>query len=275
MPRLLQALKSIATGGRVGSRSSVAVVVESEDMSFFQDIASSIHHYIPDSIKSSLASFLGGKSQSELIFLSSILLAILLFAIILPAYETLFGDYDDCNDYNNSDRRNGYHAKEDGYMSPSSSPPSSPLRIYRPGLGVVEVEAEDVADMPAAETTTSCDSSRRSSSRSCGSSCSMETIEESEEEYEVEEEEEQELEGGESSSSTRIAEMECSDPIDDDDLEEEVPMLFTEEEVVTDKTDDEMMNRVTGVTTKKMKEILYGAPLRATTIYHRASRRSQ
>jgi len=120
-------------------------------------------------------------------------------------------------------------------MSPSSSPPSSPLRIYRPGVGVVEVEAEDVADMPAAETTTSCDSSRRSSSRSCGSSCSMETIEESEEEYEVEEDEEQELEGGESSSSTRIAEMECTDPIDDDDLEEEVPMLFTEEEVVTDK----------------------------------------
>mmetsp|Transcript_28440 Transcript_28440/g.51865 ORF Transcript_28440/g.51865 Transcript_28440/m.51865 type:complete len:252 (-) Transcript_28440:648-1403(-) len=237
MPRLLQALKSIATGGRVGSRSSVAAVVEAEDMSFFQDIASSIHHYIPDSIKSSLASFLGGKSQSELIFLSSILLAILLFVIILPACETLFGDYDDRNDYHNSDRRNGYHAKEDGYMSPSSSPPSSPLRIYRPGVGVVEVEAEDIADMPAAETTTSCDSSRRSSTRSCGSSCSMETIEESEEEYEVEEddEEEQEFKGGESSSNTRIAEVACTDSIHDDDLEGEVPMLFTEEEVVTGK----------------------------------------
>lgn len=169
MPRFLQALKLIA-----GERAAKSVVVEEAPPSAVALLRDLVERYVPNSIKSSLAALLGDKSQSELIFLASIFLAILLFVIILPACETLLGDDDENDD----------GAEEEFKWSVPSS-----LRVYKPGFGVVELDTANVADMTASSSGSE-SSGRSSSSRSIGSSCSMETIEESEEEWQLEEEDE-------------------------------------------------------------------------------------
>lgn len=233
MPRLLQALKSIASG-RAAKRvveKPLSSSYSAAALDLFRDLASSVQHYIPDTIKSAVAACLGDKSQSEQIFLTSILLAVLLFVIILPAYETLFG----CD---------GSDDKEDG-LSGSLHGTSQSLRMYKPGVGVVEVDIKEIADKMLIRSS-SCES-MRSSSRSCGSNSSMETIEESEEEYL--EDEEEESRGG----NCRVETIEESEEEDLEDEEEsrdgncrdEVHsivesnelegVLFTEEEGVDEK----------------------------------------
>lgn len=194
MPRLLQALKSIVSG-RAAERAVEKPLSSSYSVTaldLFRDLASSVQHYVPDTIKSSVAACFGDKSQSEQIFLTSILLAVLLFVIILPAYETLFG----CD---------GSDDKEDG-LSGSLHGTSQSLRMYKPGVGAVEVDIKEIADKMLIR------SSSCGSSRSCGSNSSMETIEESEEEY---------LEDDEDESQGGVCRVETIEESEEEDLEDE------------------------------------------------------
>mmetsp|Transcript_13830 Transcript_13830/g.25012 ORF Transcript_13830/g.25012 Transcript_13830/m.25012 type:complete len:197 (+) Transcript_13830:137-727(+) len=159
MPRFLLALKSIATGQAAENVVEAPSSAYSEAVALLRELASSIQHYVPDQAKTSVTAFLADKSQSELLFLTSILLTVLLFVIILPVSEALFG----CD---------GSEAKEEEELSMSPSF----LRMYKPGVGVVEVDVSDMAETPSLIGASSGDSTR-----SIGS-YSMETIEESEEE---------------------------------------------------------------------------------------------
>jgi len=169
MPRFLEALKSII------AQPERIMVVESTTSSYstlatelLQELMMTMQSYIPNRVKFTMTNhfteFVSDKSQSELIFLLSIVLAVLLFVIILPAYETLFGSY--CCDDEQYDGKE-YHMSSSGGM-----------RLYKPGVGVVTMDVEDIADMTDGSS---------SSSRSVGShgSFSMETIEESEEEDDI------------------------------------------------------------------------------------------
>ena len=197
MPRFLQALKSIAIGRAAENVVEAPPSAYSEAVALLQELASSIQHYVPDQTKTSVTNFLGDKSQSELVFLTSILLTVLLFVIILPVSEALFG----CD---------GSEVKEEEELSMSPSC----LRRYKPGVGVVEVDVSDMAETPSLIGASSGDSTR-----SIGS-YSMETIEESEEEGLEDDEDEDSIgEVGEMANSTEELER----------------VLFTEEEGVNDK----------------------------------------
>lgn len=198
MPQFLRALKSIVTNGRV-AKTTIDEAPGSPTYTAVVAVLQNVVSCIPKSIQSNLASSLGGKSQSELIFLASVLLAILLFVIILPAYEMLF-DWDGDCELENAKREEQLLYYPAASSSPGAASPSSPLRMYKPGVGVVEVDAEDVAE-------TSCETSARSSTLSCGS---METIEESEEEYELDSDDDEgggRNGGGESSPSAAAEEL--------------------------------------------------------------------
>mmetsp|Transcript_32340 Transcript_32340/g.56308 ORF Transcript_32340/g.56308 Transcript_32340/m.56308 type:complete len:202 (+) Transcript_32340:147-752(+) len=197
MPRFLLALKSIATGQAAENVVEAPSSAYSEAVALLQELASSIQHYVPDQAKTSVTAFLADKSQSELIFLASILLTVLLFVIILPVSEALFG----CD---------GSEAKEEEELSMSPSF----LRMYKPGVGVVEVDVSDMAETPSLTGASSGDSTR-----SIGS-YSMETIEESEEEGLEDDEDEDSI--GEASEMVNSTEG----------LER---VMFTEEEGVNDK----------------------------------------
>mmetsp|Transcript_13829 Transcript_13829/g.25010 ORF Transcript_13829/g.25010 Transcript_13829/m.25010 type:complete len:202 (+) Transcript_13829:137-742(+) len=197
MPRFLLALKSIATGQAAENVVEAPSSAYSEAVALLQELASSIQHYVPDQAKTSVTAFLADKSQSELLFLTSILLTVLLFVIILPVSEALFG----CD---------GSEAKEEEELSMSPSF----LRMYKPGVGVVEVDVSDMAETPSLTGASSGDSTR-----SIGS-YSMETIEESEEEGLEDDEDEDSI--GEASEMVNSTEG----------LER---VMFTEEEGVNDK----------------------------------------
>jgi hypothetical protein len=184
-PRVLQALKSILVRPR-------PVVVEppspppSSIISHFTAAMSIVQDHIPPQVKAAIDNFLAGKSQSELLFLTSILLAVLLFVIILPAYEALFGS---CS---------YYEGDETDCTTPTSSRMSSPTRMkmYKAGVGIVEMDSEDIAESMLLRSNSG-GSSSTSSTRSCGSCSSLrsdnlETIEESEEE-DMEDEEDEEI----------------------------------------------------------------------------------
>jgi len=117
-----------------------------------------------------LRDFTNDKSQSELLFLLSIALAVSLFAVILPAYEALFGS--SCLE------------GEDGNAMIKNKQQHE-TRIYKPGLGLVEMSADEIAELTLIRSSigggcSDCDNSM-SSICSLGS-WSLETIEESEEE---------------------------------------------------------------------------------------------
>lgn len=178
MPRLLQALESVLRKDNAIVEPPPTLLqrlLDGDALALLRELASSLQLRMPRQIKSLAAGFAEGKSQSELIFLASMALAVVLFVVILPAYEALFGD------------------EAEASAKTLSEPPPSPsrMRMYRPGHGVVEVDVQDLpsegADGQPMLRLSSGESSTRSSSRSCGSSCSMETIEESSEEEELEE----------------------------------------------------------------------------------------
>jgi hypothetical protein len=153
MPRFLQALRSLATGRLV-----VVPVIDdappssaySAAVALLQDLASSLQAYVNDRAKRCVFHYLGDKSQSERIFLASVLLTVVLFVVIVPAYEALLGGSD--------------NEKEDGALLSATPSPRVSMRMVNVG-GMTEPPL-----------------SRASSSGSSCGSCSMETIEESEEE---------------------------------------------------------------------------------------------
>lgn len=155
-------------------------------MTLLRDLVTQAHADIKSiALPNQITEFVTETSQSELIFLLSIVLAVLLFVVILPVYEAFFGDRDSAESSN-------FRSK-----SSSSGYESGSMRVYKPGVGIVTLDADDVISAMSNTTT----SSSGSSSRSVGShgSGSMETIEESEEEDAVdmedddEEQDEQEL----------------------------------------------------------------------------------
>lgn len=155
MPRFLQALKSLATGRLV----AVPVIDDAPPSSAYsaavallQEFASSLQAYVNDRAKRCVFQYLGDKSQSERVFLASVLLTVVLLVVIVPAYEALLGGGDGSD-----------NEKEDGAL-PFTTPPRVSMRMVNVG---------GMAEPPL---------SRASSSGSSCGSCSMETIEESEEE---------------------------------------------------------------------------------------------
>ena len=142
-------LKSI-----IGSRKHASVVVE-PTMLPTPPIISLVHdiqlQHTYNELKTSIMYIakeyiISDKSQSEILFLTSILLAVLLFAIILPTYEALFGseedDVVDDDQYNivSSSRSRIIENKE--VLSPKPLRRTSNL-MYKPGVGVVEVIYEE------------------------------------------------------------------------------------------------------------------------------------
>jgi hypothetical protein len=97
---------------------------------------------MPLSLKSALASFVEEKSQSELIFLASVLLAVWLFAVVLPAYEALIAPH--------LEKKPELQPKEMGKQmrrdENSCAPTPQRMRVYKPGVGVVEMDVEDIAE---------------------------------------------------------------------------------------------------------------------------------
>ena len=186
-PRFVLILKSI-----IGSRKHASVVVE-PIMLPTPPIISLVHdiQHTYNELKTSIMYIakeyiISNKSQSEILFLTSILLAVLLFAIILPTYEALFGseEEDDVDDQYNiisSSRSRIIENKE--VSSPKPLRRTSNL-MYKPGVGVVEVIYEEP---PLLRLSSDGSNSAASDQSLTGSICShfsdLETIAESEEEY--------------------------------------------------------------------------------------------
>eukprot|EP00581_Thalassiosira_minuscula_P015907 CAMPEP_0183718030 /NCGR_PEP_ID=MMETSP0737-20130205/11400_1 /TAXON_ID=385413 /ORGANISM="Thalassiosira miniscula, Strain CCMP1093" /LENGTH=424 /DNA_ID=CAMNT_0025947511 /DNA_START=44 /DNA_END=1318 /DNA_ORIENTATION=+ len=178
MPRFIQAIKSIATGrAHVKVMEEVPPSAYRRAVAFLLAAASSFQERIPDQVKAAISNFAGDKSKSEVIFLASILLTVLLFVVVLPAYETLFGEGND-NDTEVKEE------EEEVAMSPSR------MRMYKPGVGVVEIDTSEIVETTSLSRVSSGASSSSSRSVTSHGSGSMETIEESEEEYLNEEEDE-------------------------------------------------------------------------------------
>jgi len=128
------------------------------------------------------------KSQSEILFLTSILLAVLLFAIILPTYEALFGsEYEKEDDVVDDDQYNIISSSRSRIIENKEVSSPKPLRrtsnlMYKPGVGVVEVIYEEPPLLRLSSDGSTSDQSLTGSM--CSSHFSdLETIEESEEEY--------------------------------------------------------------------------------------------
>lgn len=191
-PRFVLALKSI-----IGGRKHASVVVEPtmpmpmpcSATSAINSLAHDIQHTYNE-LKTSIMYIakeyiISNKSQSEILFLTSILLAVLLFAIILPTYEALFGSEED--DVVDDDQYNIISSSRSRIIENKEVSSPKPLRrtsnlMYKPGVGVVEVIYEEPPLLRL-----SSDGSNSSDQSLTGSMCShfsdLETIEESEEEY--------------------------------------------------------------------------------------------
>lgn len=190
-PRFVLALKSI-----IGGRKHASVVVEptmpmpTPSCSATSAINSLVHdiQHTYNELKTSLMYIakeyiISNKSQSEILFLTSILLAVLLFAIILPTYEALFGseedDVDDDDQYNIVSSSTSRIIENKEVLSPKPLRRTSNL-MYKPGVGVVEVIYEEP---PLLRLSSDGSNSDQSLTGSMCSHFSLETIEESEEEY--------------------------------------------------------------------------------------------
>ena len=154
MPRFLQALRSLVEGSLPATRAlpSEAAPPSSACSGYkLRELASSLRAYVP-------ALHLGDASPSERLFLLAVLVIVVLFVVVLPAYEALRGE------------------EEGGEEDARRSPPDAlhqpdRVRVYRPDAGVVSVASDALF-------------AQLSRASSSGSSCSgsLETIEESEEE---------------------------------------------------------------------------------------------
>ena len=179
MPRIIQVLKSVAQPAPVEpsptSYTGTLITLLNEH------IISPLKGRIPiqSTIITYIKEFVHDKSQSELLFLTAIVLAVLLFVIILPAYESLFGTYDDCHREEIARLSSSISNNPNNRKEESSS---SSLRMYKPGVGIVEMKFAE----PSLLRSSSFDRCGSSGSSLTGSICShysLETIEESEEEY--------------------------------------------------------------------------------------------
>lgn len=166
MPRFLQALKFHATerlAAATAAEEAPPASASSAAVSLLRELAASLPSYAPDRARRCVAHHLGDKSQSERIFLAAVLLTVVLFVVIVPAFEALADGGGDGGD----------GATEDGAVRSAIPSPRASMRMYQQGVGVVEVNVSGIAEAPLSRAS--------SSGSSCGSS-SMETIEESEEE---------------------------------------------------------------------------------------------
>jgi len=149
--------------------------------------------WTPQPIKTMASDFVRDKSQSELVFLACALLSVFLFAVVLPLCDALLDE------------------REEDQLSRLRDECDSRLKMYKSGVGVVEVKAQDVARQTLSGRCSSSTRSqmRRSSSTLRGTVTFLEKIEESDEEYrEVEEEDEDES----SDSSVQSTETPTSSP---------------------------------------------------------------
>mmetsp|Transcript_12417 Transcript_12417/g.18525 ORF Transcript_12417/g.18525 Transcript_12417/m.18525 type:complete len:257 (-) Transcript_12417:130-900(-) len=151
----------------------------SEILSIFQDMAS----YTPHPIKEAFNNYTRDKSQAELCFVCAIVIAVVVFVIVLPALEAILRREEGCGDEEELTteeeilRYYYFTQQREGDESSSSSEKHQTMRVYTPGVGVVQMSMEELLR--------ECSSSSCSGS-STGTSGSMETI------YEEEEEEEHE-----------------------------------------------------------------------------------
>lgn len=133
-----------------------------EILSIFQDVAS----YTPHPIREAFYNYTRDKSQAELCFVSTIVIAVVVFVIVLPALEALLREEEE----------------EEEEPSCSSSMEQHTMRVYTPGVGVVHMSMEELLR----------ECSGSSCSGSSFSSGSMETIYEDEAEQQEEEDHEEE-----------------------------------------------------------------------------------
>mmetsp|Transcript_3284 Transcript_3284/g.4229 ORF Transcript_3284/g.4229 Transcript_3284/m.4229 type:complete len:257 (-) Transcript_3284:43-813(-) len=152
----------------------------SEILSIFQDMAS----YTPHPIKEAFNNYTRDKSQAELCFVCAIVIAVVVFVIVLPALEAILRREEGCGDEEELTteeeilRYYYFTQQREGDESSSSSEMHQTMRVYTPGVGVVQMSMEELLR--------ECSSSSCSGS-STGTSGSMETIYEEEEEEEHEE----------------------------------------------------------------------------------------
>ena len=163
-----------------------------------------LERWTPEPIKTMASDFVRDKSHSELLFLACALLSVFLFAIVLPLCDAILDE------------------REEDQLSRLRNECDSRLKLYKSGVGVVEVNAQDVARQTLSSGCSSSTRSlmRRSSSTLRGTITFLEKIDESDEEY-YEEEEEEEDES--SDSSVQSNETPTSSPPTTPDQER--PML--------------------------------------------------
>ncbi|KAL7494706.1 hypothetical protein ACHAWT_003657 [Skeletonema menzelii] len=162
-----------------------------EILSIFQDVAS----YTPHPIREAFYNYTRDKSQAELCFVSTIVIAVVVFVIVLPALEALLREEEE----EEESRRKKEEAltteeeilryyyftqrkEEEEEPSCSSSMEQHTMRVYTPGVGVVHMSMEELLR----------ECSGSSCSGSSFSSGSMETIYEDEAEQQEEEDHEEE-----------------------------------------------------------------------------------
>lgn len=199
MPRFLQAIKIITSR----HRPTLTPVVE-ETFSSPSSFTTALLHELHDTIIKPLLHYTSDKSQSELLFLTALGLAIILFAVILPVYEALFGGgYDDDN------TTAKYVCSADPSPGEEIQPPS--LKMYKPGVGVVEMKFDSPSllrmSSDGSGSSSSC-SDRSLTGSICSEHCSLETIEESEEEY---------LQDGDEDEDEGVPQLDTTIIEDDDD----------------------------------------------------------
>ena len=204
MPRLLRALQFLRPK---------AVPPPPPSSSSISAFLAALREHTPKVLRAAFEEFLRDKSSAEVLFLLAILLSVALFTVILPLCEALFG-YD------------GDESTED------ESEKEVKVRMYQPGVGVVEVDA---GSLPETYLKRLSSGGSTNSSRSCGS---LDTIEESEEEYLNEEEDEEEddsieassLEAESSSDPLPTYPFPRSRPVHSVDDERQASLLFPKEE---------------------------------------------
>jgi len=211
-PRFIQALKSLGAQ-HLTKQHHVQPIIEQQPpiitssstttvaINILQDLLSDIKYTISD-IKLSISQTLTlhDKSQSEILFLLAILLTILLFVVILPIYEAITDD-EEVNEIRNKVEKE----------VPSIS---TPLKMYKPGVGIVEVTYDSepsLLRMSSSDTSNGSSGSDRSLNGSICTHHSLETIEESEEEYLQEEE----SEGVPGLNTTGVDDEEEEETVDD------------------------------------------------------------
>lgn len=187
-PRFVLALKSMISSRKHASATMPMLTPSCSATSAIISLVHDIQHTYNE-LKTSIMYIakeyiISNKSQSEILFLTSILLAVLLFAIILPTYEALFGSEED--DVVDDDQYNIISSSRSRIIENKEVSSPKPLRrtsnlMYKPGVGVVEVIYEEPPLLRLSSDGSTSDQSLTGSM--CSHFSDLETIEESEEEY--------------------------------------------------------------------------------------------